>query len=53
MFNAAGVYGQAIFVHGPSQVVVAKLSAWPDPASAPLRRATIAAVKAIAQALSC
>jgi CubicO group peptidase (beta-lactamase class C family) len=35
------------------QVIGAKLSTWPDPTSAPLRRATIAAVKAIAQALSC
>ena len=53
MCNAAGIYGQSIFVHGPNQVVVAKLSSWPDPGSAPWRRATVAAVKAIAQALSC
>jgi CubicO group peptidase (beta-lactamase class C family) len=26
MYNAAGIYGQSIFIHGPSQVVVAKLS---------------------------
>jgi hypothetical protein len=38
--------------HGPSQVVVAKLSSWPAALSAPMRRATAAAVTAIASALS-
>lgn len=52
MYNAAGIYGQSIFVHGPAQVVVAKLSSWPDALSAPMRRATVAAVHAIASALS-
>jgi hypothetical protein len=52
MYNAAGIYGQSIFVHGPGQVVVAKLSSWPDALSAPMRRATVAAVTAIASALS-
>jgi CubicO group peptidase (beta-lactamase class C family) len=51
MYNAAGIYGQSIFVHGPGQVVVAKLSSWPDALSAPMRRATVAAVHAIASAL--
>jgi CubicO group peptidase (beta-lactamase class C family) len=51
MFNAAGIYGQSVFVHVPSQVVVAKLSSWPDALSAPMRRATVAAVTAIASAL--
>jgi CubicO group peptidase (beta-lactamase class C family) len=52
MFNAGGIYGQSIFVHGPAEVVVVKLSSWPDALSTPMRRATIAAVKAIADALS-
>lgn len=50
--NAAGIYGQSVFVHVPSQVVVAKLSSWPAALSTPMRRATIAAVTAIASALS-
>jgi hypothetical protein len=52
MYNAAGIYGRSIFIHGPSQVVVVKLSSWPEALSAPLRRATVAAVHAIAAALS-
>jgi hypothetical protein len=52
MYNAAGIYGQSVFVHVPSQVVVAKLSSWPAALSTPMRRATIAAVTAIASALS-
>lgn len=51
LYNATGIYGQSIFVHGPRQVVVAKLSSWPDPLSTPMRRTTIAAVNAIAKAL--
>jgi CubicO group peptidase (beta-lactamase class C family) len=52
MYHAAGIFGQSVFVHGPSQVVVAKLSSWPAALSAPMRRATVAAVTAIASALS-
>jgi CubicO group peptidase (beta-lactamase class C family) len=52
MFYASGVYGQSILVHGPGQVVVAKLSSWPEASSPPTRRAMIAAAKAIADALS-
>lgn len=51
MFNAAGIHGQSIFVHVPSHVVVVKLSSWPDALNAPMRRATVAAVHAIAKAL--
>jgi CubicO group peptidase (beta-lactamase class C family) len=50
-FNAGGIHGQHIFVHGPSQTVVVKLSSWPDPLDAPMRRATMAAAAAIANAL--
>jgi CubicO group peptidase (beta-lactamase class C family) len=46
-FSALGIFGQHVFVHFPSRTVVVKLSSWPTPLSAPLRRATIAAVAAI------
>jgi hypothetical protein len=51
-FTATGINGQSVFVHGPSQTVVVKLSSWPTALSAPLRRATVAAVTAIAEALA-
>lgn len=51
MFNAAGIHGQHIVVHVPSQTVVVKLSSWPDPLNPGFRRATVAAVAAIAEAL--
>jgi CubicO group peptidase (beta-lactamase class C family) len=51
MFNAAGIHGQSIVVHVPSQTVVVKLSSWPDALNTPRRRATLAAVHAIAAAL--
>ena len=51
MFNAAGIHGQHIFVHVPSQTVVVKLSSWPEALSGPMRRATITAVLAIAESL--
>jgi CubicO group peptidase (beta-lactamase class C family) len=51
-FNASGIYGQNIFVHPPSQTVVAKLSHWPDPLSQPLLQLTLAAVRAIIAALT-
>jgi CubicO group peptidase (beta-lactamase class C family) len=51
MFNATGINGQSIFVHVPSQTVVVKLSSWPDALNAPMRRATVAAVHAIVDAL--
>jgi CubicO group peptidase (beta-lactamase class C family) len=47
---AAGINGQNVFVHGPSQVVVAKLSTWPS-ALHPASRVTVDAVRAIAAAL--
>jgi CubicO group peptidase (beta-lactamase class C family) len=52
LFSAVGIHGQSIFVHGPSQVVVVKLSSWPTALSTPMRRATIAAVHAIADSLA-
>jgi CubicO group peptidase (beta-lactamase class C family) len=51
MFNAAGIHGQHIFVHVPSETVVVKLSSWPEALSGPTRRATAAAVLAIAESL--
>ena len=52
MFNATGINGQSIFVHVPADLVVAKLSSWPDALNPPVLRTTIAAVRAIANALS-
>jgi hypothetical protein len=51
MFNAVGIHGQFIFVHVPSETVIVKLSTWPDALNAAMRRATVAAVHAIARAL--
>ena len=50
LMYAAGINGQNVFVHGPSQVVVAKLSTWPS-ALHPVSRVTLDAVLAIAAAL--
>jgi CubicO group peptidase (beta-lactamase class C family) len=49
-FYAAGINGQNVYVHGPSQVVVAKLSTWPS-ALHPVSKTTLDGVKAIAAAL--
>jgi CubicO group peptidase (beta-lactamase class C family) len=51
MFSASGIHGQHIVVHVPSQTVVVKLSSSPEVLSGPMRRATIAAVLAIADSL--
>jgi CubicO group peptidase (beta-lactamase class C family) len=50
-YSAAGVHGQHIVVHEPSQTVVVKLSSWPDATNPARRRATVAAATAIANAL--
>jgi CubicO group peptidase (beta-lactamase class C family) len=50
-FHAAGINGQNVYVHGPSQLVVAKLSTWPS-ALHPVSRTTLDGVKAIAAALA-
>ena len=49
-FYASGINGQNVFVHVPSQTVVAKLSTWPTALSSQLRVTTDAAL-AIADAL--
>jgi CubicO group peptidase (beta-lactamase class C family) len=51
-FTAVGIHGQGVFVHGPSQTVVVKLSSWPTALSTSMRRATDAAVAAIADSLA-
>jgi CubicO group peptidase (beta-lactamase class C family) len=51
-FTATGIHGQSVFVDGPSETVVVKLSSWPTALSVPLRRATLAAVTALTQELS-
>jgi CubicO group peptidase (beta-lactamase class C family) len=52
LYCAAGVFGQFVFAHGPAGLVVAKLSSWPQASSPPLRTAMVAAVRALASALS-
>jgi CubicO group peptidase (beta-lactamase class C family) len=49
-YHASGINGQHVFVHGPSQTVVVKLSTWPTALSV-WREATAAAVLAIAAEL--
>jgi CubicO group peptidase (beta-lactamase class C family) len=50
-FHASGINGQNVFVHLPSQTVVAKLSTWPTALSPKIKMTTDAA-KAIAEALA-
>jgi CubicO group peptidase (beta-lactamase class C family) len=49
-FHASGINGQNVFVHVPSQTVVAKLSTWPTALSPKIKMTTDAA-RAIAEAL--
>jgi hypothetical protein len=49
-FDASGINGQHIFVHVPSQTVVAKLSTWPTALSPKIKMTTDGA-RAIAEAL--
>jgi CubicO group peptidase (beta-lactamase class C family) len=49
-FQASGINGQNVFVHVPSQTVVAKLSTWPtalSPAVVPTRDAVLAIASAL------
>ncbi len=50
-FHGSGINGQGVFVHVPSQTVVAKLSTWPVAWSEELYGRTVAGVLAIADAL--
>jgi hypothetical protein len=49
---AMGINGQNVFVHWPSETVVAKLSTWPTATGPEPRQLTTEAVLAIAAALS-
>lgn len=51
-FHASGINGQHIFVHGPSQTVIVKLSTWPVAWSEELYGQTVAGALAIAGALA-
>ncbi len=50
-FHASGINGQNVFVHVPSQTVVAKFSTWPT-ALSPKIRVTTDAARAIAELLA-
>ena len=52
LLHAVGIHGQHVFVHGPAEVVVVKLSTWPSATSARLRRLHADAALAIVGALS-
>ncbi|MHB1928038.1 MAG: serine hydrolase domain-containing protein [Acidimicrobiales bacterium] len=45
--HGSGIYGQNVFVHRPTDTVVAKLSTWPTPLDRDAVGATAAAVEAI------
>jgi hypothetical protein len=49
--HASGIYGQNIFIHGPTRVVVVKLSSWANPLDRRALDATAAAVVAIGRHL--
>jgi len=51
-FHASGINGQGVFVHVPSQTVIAKMSTWPVAWSDELYGQTVAGVLAIAAALA-
>lgn len=49
--HGSGIYGQNVFVHGPSETVVVKLSSWPTPLNREALEATSAAVLALVETL--
>ncbi|MGH9020514.1 MAG: serine hydrolase domain-containing protein [Acidimicrobiales bacterium] len=51
LLYGAGIYGQNLFVHGPTDTVVAKLSTWPTPLDEVKQAATRDATIAIGQYL--
>jgi CubicO group peptidase (beta-lactamase class C family) len=52
LYYATGIHGQHVFVHVPAELVVVKLSSWPEALSGRLLLKTIACVKAIAAFVS-
>ncbi len=50
-FYANGIHGQHVFVHGPSQTVIAKLSTWPTASRPDLFNLTLAAALSITATL--
>jgi CubicO group peptidase (beta-lactamase class C family) len=51
LYYAAGIYGQNLFVHGPTRTVVAKMSTWPTALDQVKQAATRDATVAIGQYL--
>jgi hypothetical protein len=47
----SGIYGQNVFVHGPSETVAVKFSTWPSPLDQQAFDAAAAAVVAIGRSL--
>jgi CubicO group peptidase (beta-lactamase class C family) len=50
-FYGAGIYGQNVFVHEPTETVAVKLSTWPRPLDQQARDVTIAAVITVGRSL--
>jgi CubicO group peptidase (beta-lactamase class C family) len=51
-YHGSGINGQSVFVHVPSQTVVAKLSTWPDAWDEDFYGQTVACVQMITEALT-
>jgi len=51
VYYGAGVYGQRVFIHLPANVVIAKLSTWPDALNDRLGAMQMGAFEAIADSL--
>lgn len=52
LLSGSGIYGQHLFVHGPTDTVVVKFSTWPTPLSRHVVEVTAEAVVAIGEELS-
>jgi CubicO group peptidase (beta-lactamase class C family) len=49
IFQCSGINGQTVFVHGPSKVVIAKFSTWPEAWTAPYAATTRIGLTSIAE----
>jgi CubicO group peptidase (beta-lactamase class C family) len=49
IFQCSGIHGQTVFVHGPSDVVIAKFSTWPDAWTSPYAAMTRLGLTSLAE----
>jgi CubicO group peptidase (beta-lactamase class C family) len=52
IYRGSGINGQSVFVHGPAEVVIAKLSTWPVAWEDEIARRTLRAFLALAEAIA-